>query len=161
MLPLSTDLSSSVAVWATESWFVHVTVSPTLTEIVGGANAKPLMSTVVPLAADAGADADADAAGALAGAFGVADAPLLHAAAPSAADRMNAEIVRRRIGSSIEPGAARERIAPGSPQRHGRAARHDTRGSNGRFPSLEEWRRLAERYRFGDGDPRPRRHRRR
>src|SRR5437588_11579729 len=51
--PVSKELSSAVKVWAKPSWFVTVTVSPTLAARVAGENARLLMVTVSapPLAA--------------------------------------------------------------------------------------------------------------
>src|SRR2546430_1209253 len=44
--PVSKELSSAVKVWAKPSWFVTVTVSPTLAARVAGENARLLMVTV-------------------------------------------------------------------------------------------------------------------
>src|SRR2546430_11887402 len=51
--PVSKEPSSAVKVWAKPSWFVTVTVSPTLAARVAGENARLLMVTVSapPLAA--------------------------------------------------------------------------------------------------------------
>src|SRR4051794_15490560 len=62
MLPLSTDLSSSVTVCAVPSWFVHVIVSPTLAWIVAGLYRKSLIATAAAPAAGAEAAVDALAA---------------------------------------------------------------------------------------------------
>src|SRR5207237_5152395 len=43
--PVSNELSSAVKVWAKPSWFVTVTVSPTLAARVAGENVRLLMVT--------------------------------------------------------------------------------------------------------------------
>src|SRR5436190_5633251 len=50
IVPVSNAPLSAVAVWLTESLFVHVMVSPTLTVIVPGEKANPAMSTACPAA---------------------------------------------------------------------------------------------------------------